>query len=195
MIRRSVVFAAPGRIEVQRDDIPSPVEGEVLVETLVTGISAGTELHVYRGDIAEGVLLDESLPSLPEQFRYPATYGYASVGEVVEDGRRVFAFQPHTSHYVACEDDLYEVPGDLSPDAAALWPSSETALNLALDARPLAGERVLVVGQGVVGLLTTSLLSRFPLAALVTVDPIEARRAASERCGGSRVARTDADFG
>ena len=75
--------------------------GEVLVRTIVSGISAGTELHVYRGDISEGVLLDESLPSLQEPFRYPATYGYASVGEVVDDGRRVFAFQPHVSHYVA----------------------------------------------------------------------------------------------
>ena len=186
MTRRSVVFAAPRRIEVANDDIPSPREGEVLVRTLVSGISAGTELHVYRGDISEGVLLDESLPSLQERFRYPATYGYASVGEVVDDGRRVFAFQPHLSHYVAREDELYELPEDLSSEAAALWPSVETAVNLVLDARPLVGERVLVVGQGVVGLATTSVLSRFPLGELWTVEPIESRRAASERCGAGR---------
>ena len=185
MTRRSVLFAAPGRIEVTHDDIPSPREGEVLVRTLVSGISAGTELHVYRGDISEGVLLDESLPSLQEPFRYPATYGYASVGEVVDDGRRVFAFQPHVSHYVAREDELYDVPEDLSSEAAALWPSVETAVNLVLDARPLVGERVLVVGQGVVGLATTSILSRFPLGELWTVDPIESRRAASKRCGAA----------
>ena len=178
MTRRSVVFAAPRRIEVANDDIPSPREGEVLVRTLVSGISAGTELHVYRGDISEGVLLDESLPSLQEPFRYPVTYGYASVGEVVDDGRRVFAFQPHVSHYVAHEDELYELPEDLSSEAAALWASVETAVNLVLDARPLVGERVLFVGQGVVGLATTSVLSRFPLGELWTVEPIESRRAA-----------------
>ncbi len=186
MTRRSVLFAAPRRIEVAHDDIPSPREGEVLVRTLVSGISAGTELHVYRGDIPEGVLLDESLSSLQEPFRYPATYGYASVGEVVDDGRRVFAFQPHVSHYVAREDELYELPEDLSSEAAALWASVETAVNLVLDARPLVGERVLVVGQGVVGLATTSILSRFPLGELWTVEPIESRRAASERCGAGR---------
>ena len=191
MTGRSVVFAAPRRIEVNHNDIPSPREGEVLVRTLVSGISAGTELHVYRGDISEGVLLDETWPSLQEPFRYPATYGYASVGEVVDDGRRVFAFQPHVSHYVAREDELYEVPEDLSSEAAALWPSVETAVNLVLDARPLVGERVLVVGQGVVGLATTSVLSRFPLGELWTVEPIKSRRAASERCGAGRSLHPD----
>ena len=133
MTRRSVVFAAPGRIEVNHDDIPSPGDGEVLVRTLVSGISAGTELHVYRGDISEGVLLDESLPALQEPLRYPTAYGYASVGELVDNGRRVFAFQPHVSHYVAREDELYELPEGLSSEAAALLPSAETAVNLVLD--------------------------------------------------------------
>ena len=191
MTRRSVVFQAPGRIEVANDDIPYPGDGEVLVRTLVSGISAGTELHIFRGDIPEGVALDESLPSLQEPFRYPTTYGYASVGDVVEDGRRVFAFRPHLSHYIARDDELYELPESVSLERAALWPTAETAVNLVLDARPLVGERVLVVGQGVVGLVTTSVLSRFPLEALCSVDPIEARRAASIRCGASRAIAPD----
>lgn len=191
MTRRSVVFAAPGRIEVANDAVPSPGDGEVRVRTIVSSISAGTELHLYRGDISEGVLLDESLPSLQEPLRYPTTYGYASVGEVVDGGRRVFAFQPHVSHYVAREDELYDIPEDLSLEAAALWPSAETAVNLVLDARPLVGERVLVVGQGVVGLMTTALLARFPLAELSSVDPIESRRAASERRGAGRSVHPD----
>ena len=186
MTRRSVVFTEPKRVEVANDDIPYPGEGEVLVKTFVSAISAGTELHVYRGDIPEGVALDESLPALRGEFRYPTTYGYASVGEVVEDGRRVFAFQPHVSHYVAREGEFFEPPDTLSVDRAALWPTVETAVNLVLDAKPLVGERVLVVGQGVVGLVTTSLLSQFPLDKLVSVDPIDARRRASEQCGASR---------
>ncbi|GMR24386.1 MAG: zinc-binding alcohol dehydrogenase [Acidobacteriota bacterium] len=191
MTRRSVVFAAPGRIEVANDDIPSPGDGEVLVRTLVSGISAGSELHVYRGDISEGVLLDESLSALREPFGYPTTYGYASVGERVDDGRRVFAFHPHASHHLAREDELHELPAELSFEAAALWPSAETAVNVVLDARLLVGERVLVVGQGIVGLMTTSLLARFPLAELSTVDPIESRRVASERRGAGRSVHPD----
>ncbi len=113
-------------------------------------------------------------------------YGYASVGEIVDDGRRVFAFQPHVSHYVAREEELYELPEEVSSEVATLWPSVETAVNLVLDARPLVGERVVVVGQGVVGLATTSLLSRFPLAELWSVDPIESRRATSMQCGATR---------
>lgn len=186
MTCRSVVFQAPGHVDVLEDAVPTPENGQVLVRTVVSGISAGTERHLYRGDIAENVALDETLNSLEGRFRYPTTYGYASVGERTDDGRRVFGFQPHVSHYVAREDELYDVPEGLPSEAAVLWPTVETAVNLVLDARPLVGERVLVVGQGVVGLATTSVLSRFPLAELTTVDPIEARRSVSTICGAGR---------
>lgn len=191
MTRRSVVFQAPGRVGVLEDEIPSPGDGEVLVRALVSGISAGTERHVFRGDIAPGTPVDEALGSLEGRFRYPMSYGYASVGEIVADGRRVFAFQPHVSHFVAPEDELYELPQALSTEAAALWPSAETAVNLVLDARPLVGERAVIIGQGVVGLVTTSLLSQFPLAELSTVDPIEPRRLASTQCGATRSLHPD----
>lgn len=191
MTCRRVVFQAPGHVDVVEDAVPSPGKGQVLVRTVVSGISAGTERHLYRGDIAEDVALDETLDALGGQFRYPTTYGYASVGERADDGRRVFGFQPHVSHYVAREDELYDVPEDLPSEAAVLWPTMETAVNLVLDARPLVGERVLVVGQGVVGLATTSVLSRFPLAELVTVDPIEARRSLSTLCGAGRSVHPD----
>lgn len=186
MNRRAVVFQAPGRIEIREDEIPSPGDGEILVRASVSGISAGTERHFYRGDLAPGTVLDEALGSLEGDFRYPMTYGYACVGETGDEGRRVFAFHPHVSHFLAREEDVYELPRELSTEAAAMWPSVETAVNLVLDARPLVGERVVVVGQGVVGLVTTSLLSQFPLAELSTVDPIEARRSASTLCGASR---------
>lgn len=188
---RSVVFQEPRRVEVVEDAVPSPGKKEVLVRALLSGISAGTERHLYRGDVSEDVVLDETLGSLEGRFRYPTIFGYASVGEIADDGRRVFGFQPHVSHYVAREAELYEVPEDLSSEAAALWPTVETAVNLMLDARPLVGERVLVVGQGVVGLVTTSLLSRFPLADLTTVDPIAARRSVSIECGGGRALHPD----
>ena len=111
-------------------------------------------------------------------------------------GKTVFSFQPHTSHFLAAEDALYPIPEGVSAETATHWPMLETAVNLVLDAQPLVGERVLVVGQGVVGLAATKLLARFPLARLWSVDPVVSRRASfasrgreprsGSRRGGSR---------
>jgi len=103
----------------------------------------------------------------------------------------VFSFQPHTSHFLAAEDALYEVPEGVSAATATHWPMLETAVNLVLDAKPLVGERVLVVGQGIVGLMATKLLARFPLARLWSVDPVGSRRQASLRAGASRALDPD----
>jgi threonine dehydrogenase-like Zn-dependent dehydrogenase len=137
--------------------------------------------------------LDETLPALTgSAARYPFRYGYAAVGAVTAVGagvdpalvgRRVFAFQPHASAFVASAADLLTVPEEVSSEAAALYANQETALNLVLDGQPRIGERVLVVGQGVVGLLTTGLLARFPLATLVAVEPAPARAALARKLG------------
>jgi threonine dehydrogenase-like Zn-dependent dehydrogenase len=112
-------------------------------------------------------------------------YGYASVGVVQEIGksvdhdwlnRNVFAFQPHSSHFITDTDSLFPLPNSLSPESACFLPNVETAVNLVQDGAPILGERALVLGQGIVGLLTASLLSDFPLEQLVTVDRFELRR-------------------
>ncbi len=185
MKRRALVFAAPRRIEVIEDELGAPPPGHLLVRTRVSAISAGTELLVYRGELAADQPLDESLPALAGvPFSYPARYGYAAVGDVaavgagVGDewlGRRVFALEPHASAFVSAAADVVEVPTGLDAERAALFASMETAVNLVLDGAPRIGERVAVLGQGVVGLLATSLLSRFPLAALVAVDGVASR--------------------
>jgi threonine dehydrogenase-like Zn-dependent dehydrogenase len=89
---------------------------------------------------------------------------------------RVFAFNPHESRFVADPATLVAVPEDVAPAEMTLLPTLETATSLVLDGRPRIGERVVVFGAGVVGLLTIALLSRFPLERLVAVEPIEARR-------------------
>ena len=184
------MFAGPRRVDVVDEDIGEeldavPAARHVLVRTRVSAVSAGTELLVYRGELAGGQPLDESLPALAgAPFAYPARYGYAAVGEVAVVGvgvpatwvgRRVFAFQPHASAFVAPLADVLEVPASLDAERAALFANMETAVNLVLDGAPRLGERVAVLGQGVVGLLATSLLARFPLAALVVVDAFAAR--------------------
>jgi threonine dehydrogenase-like Zn-dependent dehydrogenase len=99
------------------------------------------------------------------------------------EGQLVFAFQPHQSRFLAAPDDLLPVPSNISPDEAVLLPNMETAVNFLLDGQPLIGERVAVFGQGIVGLLTTALLSRYPLNSLVTLDRYPLRREKSLALG------------
>lgn len=191
---RVVEHVAPRAVRVVEEALDPPGPGRVLVATRVSAISAGTELLVHRGEVAVGEVLDESLEALGGRFAWPVRYGYAAVGDVVALGplaprellgRRVFAFQPHRSHFVAAADDVVPLPADLDSGTAALLPSMETALSLVMDARPVPGEKVLVAGQGVIGLLVTALLARMPLEAIVAVDPLPARRRAALAMGAT----------
>jgi len=157
----------------------------VRVRTRLSAISPGTEMLIYRGQMPQGLAADEALEALAGPLAYPLKYGYAAVGQVtdlgagVDDswaGRWVFAFQPHQACFVAAVDSLLPVPEGIPPERAAFLPNMETAINFLLDGAPLLGERVVVLGQGVVGLLTTALLARFPLAALVVFDRYALRR-------------------
>ncbi|HEX6939225.1 MAG TPA: zinc-binding alcohol dehydrogenase [Longimicrobiales bacterium] len=191
---RVVEHVAPRVVRVVEEPLGAPGPGRVLVATRVSAISAGTELLVHRGEVPAGVALDESIEALRARFAWPVRYGYAAVGDVIGGGegtrpeligRRVFAFQPHRSHFVERAEAVVPLPETLDAGTAAMLPSMEAALGLVMDARPLPGERVLVAGQGVVGLLTTALLARIPLAALVVVDPIPARRRAALALGAT----------
>jgi 2-desacetyl-2-hydroxyethyl bacteriochlorophyllide A dehydrogenase len=192
MKRLAVYFSAPQQISLREEEVPPPAAGQVLVQTLVSAISPGTELLIYRGHFPTDIPVDETIPALDGAFDFPLKYGYAAVGRVIEvgpdvppawEGQLVFAFQPHQSHFLAAPDDLLPVPSNISPDEAALLPNMETAVNFLLDGQPLIGERVAVFGQGIVGLLTTALLSRYPLNSLVTLDRYPLRREKSLALG------------
>ncbi|NHN48473.1 zinc-binding alcohol dehydrogenase [Halostella sp. JP-L12] len=192
MTGRSLRFTASRSVEVRERPVPDPDDDEVLVETTASAISPGTELLIYRGEAPTEMEADETIDALAGDLSFPLSYGYAAVGRVAEVGRevdeawrdrRVFAFNPHESHFVAGPDDLIPVPEERSDAEAAMLPNVETAVNFALDARPRVGERVAVFGQGVVGLLTTAVLASFPLASLRTADCYETRRATSEALG------------
>ena len=205
----TLVFTAPGRVEIvpAAGDESSgtassrPPPGRVSVRTLVSAISAGTELLAFRGQIAPGTVLDETLASLGTgTFKYPFRYGYACVGEVVAIGtdvdpawvgRRVFAFEPHATAFVAAVAELVPVPDGLAPERAVLLAHMETAVNLVLDGAPLIGERTLVIGQGTVGLLVSALLSRFPLATLTVCERLPHRAAAARRFGAHHALEDD----
>ncbi len=179
---KTLFFTAPKQIEIRESNISSLKNDEVLVETICSAISAGTEMLVYRGQFPH---LSDSHDNLSSDLNYPLAYGYACVGRVVEIGkavnsewlnRMVFAFQSHTSHFITKTESLITIPYSLNSETACFLPTMETAVNLVQDGAPILGERVLVLGQGVIGLLTASLLSEFPLESLVTVDNYELRR-------------------
>lgn len=172
----------------------TPARGQLLVQTLVSAISSGTEMLVYRGQLPTDIQLDENIAALQGDSSYPLKYGYSLVGRVVEVGegidpswinRIVFSFHPHESCFLAALEDLIPVPEGIDLEDAALLPNMETAVNFVMDGRPLIGEQVVVMGQGIVGLLTTSLLARMPLFSLVTFDAFPKRRDASLNLGAT----------
>jgi len=177
--RKILYFTALRQVELREETLPVLGADEVLVETACSAISAGTEILIYQGHFPRDIETDSVISSLRGDLEYPLAYGYACVGKVKETGTQVdkslrdqlvFAFQPHTSHFIASPDSLFPLPDSVSPETACFLPNMETAVNLVQDAAPIFGERVLVLGQGVVGLLTASLLSEFPLEGLVTAD-------------------------
>lgn len=195
MTGRSVYFTAPREIEVREGPVPDPAAGEVRVRSIVSAVSPGTELLIYRGEVDPDLPAGETLEALSGTLSFPLQYGYAVVGTVTATGddvdegwldTTVLAFHPHASHFAVSLADVVPLPGDLPPETAAFLPNVETAVNFLLDGAPRIGERVAVFGQGVVGLLTTALLGRCPLDVLVTADRHERRRQLSETLGADR---------
>ena len=139
----------------------------MVVRTLYSGISGGTERLVFRGDVPEDIALDDTIKALAGTFHYPFPYGYACVGRVEGQGGLVFAFHPHQDIFTAAPGDLVRLPA-VAPAAATLFPLVETALQIVLDAEASYRDRTVVLGAGVVGLLTALLLKhsgRRPLCA------------------------------
>ena len=171
MKRRLLYFVSPRSVEVREEPLAEPAPDQVLVETVCSAISAGTEMMVYRGDFPD-MAVDSTIGTLSGNFAYPLCYGYSCIGRVKATGKQVnkdwqdrlvFSFQPHCSHFLARPESLFPIPTDLPAEAAAFLPNMETAVNLVQDAAPILGEKAMVFGQGIVGLLTASLLMEFPL--------------------------------
>lgn len=194
MKRRTLMFLAAEQAAVCEENFSGPGAGEVLVRTRWSAVSPGTEMLAYTGHVPQDMALDETISSLQGRFSFPFKYGYACVGQVAEigagvdpawAGRMVFAFHPHESAFCAAPGELIPIPEDISPETALFLANMETAVNFVLDGRPMIAESAGVFGLGIVGLLTTALLARFPLAALVTFDRFPRRRAAALELGAS----------
>ena len=189
MPARALFHTGPRCVEIRELPAPRPAAGEVLVRTTRSGISGGTERLVYRGEVPADFALDDTIDALTGTFSYPFAYGYACVGEVAESGQQVFAFHPHQDVFVAQPSELIPLPG-IDPAAATLFPLVETALQVTLDAGAGYRDQVVVLGGGVLGLLTALLLQRAGWRPLIA-EPLEWRRAVAGRLGVTTVAPTE----
>lgn len=187
---RAVWFVGPRQVELRPVEVPPVEAGQVLVRTLCSGISAGTELLAYRGELPAELQVDETIGALGGSFTYPFRYGYSCVGSVEAlapgvDGLTVddpvFAFQPHQERFVADATDVVPID-DLDPRLGVLLPYVETALQVVLDAGPVLGETVVVSGLGVLGMLVATLVERAG-GRVVALEPQAWRRAMAAELG------------
>jgi threonine dehydrogenase-like Zn-dependent dehydrogenase len=172
---------APGHGEIREVELPEPARGDVVVRTVRSGVSRGTESLVFRGGVPETQHEAMRAPFQEGDFPGPVKYGYLNVGAVEEGpaelrGRTVFCLYPHQTAYVVPAGAVIVVPDEVPPARAVLAGTVETAVNALWDAPPLVGDRVAVVGAGMVGCCVGRLLARFPAldVTLVDVDPSRA---------------------
>jgi threonine dehydrogenase-like Zn-dependent dehydrogenase len=182
MTARALWITAPGCCELREEALSPPAADTVPLRMLASGISRGTESLVFHGRVPPDQYQAMRAPLMGGAFPFPVKYGYAAVGEA-PDGARMFTLHPHqdTAHVPA--GFCVPVPAAVPTARAVLAANMETALNIIWDAQPLAGERILVIGAGVVGLLTAALLARSPAAQVTVVDIEPARAALAEQLG------------
>jgi threonine dehydrogenase-like Zn-dependent dehydrogenase len=183
---RAFWLREPGTGEIRSQALRAPGPGEVLVRTLRSGISRGTESLVFRGGVPESQHDAMRAPFQEGDFPGPVKYGYLSVGTVEAGppgllGRTVFCLHPHQTAYVVPAGAVTVVPDGVPARRAVLTGTVETAVNALWDAAPLLGDRITVVGGGMVGCCVARLLARIPGArvTLVDVDPARADVAAA----------------
>lgn len=173
---RALWYCAPAVCELRMENLPPTAEGAARVRTLWSGISRGTERLVAAG-LADPVHRERMrAPMQQGDFPFPVKYGYCAVGLVEQGppdlaGRLVFALAPHQERFVATADTLVPIPQGVPARRATLAANMETALNALWDAGAGPGDRIVVVGAGLVGLLVTYLAARLPGAEVAAVDP------------------------
>ncbi|MFD4510124.1 dehydrogenase [Streptomyces sp. NPDC058457] len=194
---RAFWLRSPGHGELRDLTLAEPGEGEVLVRSLYSGVSRGTETLVFRGGVPESQHAVMRAPFQEGEFPGPVKYGYLSVGVVEQGpdgliGRTVFCLYPHQTRYVVPVSAVTVVPERVPPARAVLAGTVETAVNALWDAAPLVGDRIAVIGGGMVGCSVAALLARFPGLRLQLVDADPARARTAEALGVDFAAPEDA---
>lgn len=177
----------PGKGVIREESLPVPAKSEVRVRTLYSAVSRGTESLVFQGKVPQSQWQAMCAPFQGGFFPAPLKYGYINIG-VVEDGAlpagtQVFCLYPHQDRYVVPADAVTPLPDILPPERAVLAANMETAINGLWDAAPLIGDRISVIGAGVVGCLVAFLASRLPGAKVELIDIDPAKAAIAEALG------------
>jgi threonine dehydrogenase-like Zn-dependent dehydrogenase len=194
---RALWYSGPGRVELCAASLPPLAPGEARVRALFSGISRGTERLVLQGQIGRSEWRRMRCPMQEGVFPFPVKYGYCAVGVVEEGpadllGSRVFCLHPHQDLFQVPADRLAAVPASVPARRATLAANMETALNALWDSAAGPGDRLVVVGAGVVGLLVACLAARLPGAEVTVVDVAEARRPLAEALGAGFATPTEA---
>lgn len=196
----AVWFTGPEEVAIRDEKMRDPGPAEIRIHALASGISQGTEMLVYRGQVPDDLELD--LPTLEGSYAFPIKFGYACVGRVDECGdsvkgfRRgdlVFAHHPHQTDFTVPAELAVPLPSLVDPAVGTLLANVETAMNVLLDANPRIGERVVIFGQGVVGLVVMMLLKQIGNVTVVAVEPSPFRAKVSRELGADMVVENPDD--
>ena len=187
-IARAYWLRRPGEGEIRTVVLPEPGPDDVVVRTLASGVSRGTETLVFRGGVPANQAAGMRAPFQEGEFPAPVKYGYLNVGLVEQGpselvGRPVFCLYPHQTRYVVPASAVTPVPDDVPPERAVLAGTVETAVNALWDAAPRIGDRIAVVGGGMVGCSVAAVLAGLPGAQVQLVDVNPARAAVAEALG------------
>jgi threonine dehydrogenase-like Zn-dependent dehydrogenase len=179
---------APGAGELREAPLRPPGPGEVLVRTRYSGVSRGTEALVFRGGVPASQHAAMRAPYQDGEFPAPVKYGYLNVGLVESGpaalvGRTVFCLYPHQDRYVVPAAAVHPLPEEVPAARAVLAGAVETAVNALWDAAPLVGDRIAVLGAGMVGCCVARLLAGLPGARVQLVDPDPTRAATAAALG------------
>lgn len=197
---RAFWIQAPGIGEICPVEVRDPGPGEVLVRTVRSAVSRGTETLVFRGGVPADQYAAMRAPFQEGEFPGPVKYGYLNVGVVEQGpscllGRTVFCLHPHQTAYVVPVDAVTPVPEDIPLDRAVLAGTVETAVNALWDAAPLVGDRVTIVGGGMVGLSVARLMVGVPGTEVTVVDIDQDRAPVAQALGAAFALPADAAGG
>jgi NADPH:quinone reductase-like Zn-dependent oxidoreductase len=185
---RAFWIMQPGAGHIREEALPPARDDEVLIRSLYSGISRGTETLIFTGRVPKTQYAAMRAPFQAGDFPGPVKYGYINVGRIEEGpadriGETVFCLYPHQDRYRVPGSAAVPLPAGVPPERAVLAANMETAINAFWDAGPLAGDRIVILGAGVLGLLTAWLCRQLPGAQVTLIDINPARRATSEALG------------
>ena len=177
---RALWYVGDARAEIREETLQPRKDDQALVRMLYSGVSRGTERLVFKALVPASEYERMRGPNMGGSFPHPVKYGYQAVGMVEEGpaslkGRAVFALHPHQDRFVLPVDALTLLPEDLPPRRAVLAANMETALNAVWDSSAGPGDRIAVVGGGVVGCLIAAIAGQLPGAEVTLIDPVTAR--------------------